>query len=302
MLKNEKYIYIINYVFLQNKSKNDCKKYRNLRIIIALGKEIKIIIDELQNYLANNITEMKTYQVVMYQEIMQEIAAEKQRLTNKYYGGLLSAQTKQINKTEEELNHWKTYAEELEDNTKHNTDCYYFVDKCGFSVNYMYSWNNGKVVKSNAYHRWINDLHLDRYMPRRYPEVDFTQPIRITILFGQKENMDTNNLGKAIIDQLAEYYGFDDALVYDTRLLLHSFVDSFDKGYMYINIENIRLKRFQKIGMKFIQVFIQEILFNIQDLIIQRFTHKQLLIYQIIELYILVNIQTQQRIFIRMVI
>lgn len=32
----------------ENGFKNDCKKYKNLRIIIALGKKIKIIIDELQ--------------------------------------------------------------------------------------------------------------------------------------------------------------------------------------------------------------------------------------------------------------
>lgn len=146
------------------------------------------------------------------------------------------AKTKRINSLEEELDHWKTYAEELEGN---NTDVFYYIDKSGFSANYMYSWGNGKVVKSAAYRRWINDLHLELYLPKHYPNVDFTRPIRITILFGQKRDMDTNNFSKAIIDQIADYYGFDDVLVHDSRMLLHSYVDSYEDGYMYVRIENI---------------------------------------------------------------
>lgn len=58
-------------------------------------------------------------------------------------------------------------------------------------------------------------------------------------MFGKKANMDTNNLGKAIIDQIASYYNFDDILVYDTLLYRHDDVDSYEDGYMYIRIENI---------------------------------------------------------------
>ena len=198
-------------------------------------KGCAIIIDELQNYLANNITEMKTYEVVMYQETMQEILAEKNRLSNKYYGGLLSAQTKTIKKLEQQVEELTPMDLAEED----GDDEYYFIDKSGFTVNCMYSHNNNHVTKSPTYLRWINNLHLENYLPKQYPNVDFTKPLKITILFGQKRNMDTNNLGKAIIDQVANYYGFNDVLVHEVSLQLHDYVDTYEQGYMYIKIQNI---------------------------------------------------------------
>ena len=147
------------------------------------------------------------------------------------------AKTKKINNLEQRI---AELTQELEDNQ--DTDIeegFYLIPKSGFSTNYMYSWDNGRVVKSKAYRRWINDLHLELYLPEHYPNVDFTRPIRITALFGQKEGMDTNNFGKSLIDQIANYYGFDDCLVYDSRMLLHDFVDSYEDGYIFIRIENI---------------------------------------------------------------
>lgn len=147
------------------------------------------------------------------------------------------AKTKKINNLEQQIEQL------LEENTRHteetDEDDFYLIPKSGFSANYMYSWKDGRVVKSGAYRRWINGLHLELYLPKEYPNVNFDYPIRITAMFGQKHNMDTNNFGKALIDQIAEYYGFDDSLVYDTRLLLHDFVDSYDDGYIFVKIENI---------------------------------------------------------------
>lgn len=148
------------------------------------------------------------------------------------------AKTKKINSLEQQL---AELTQELETyQTEDNEDDYYLIPKSGFSANYMYSWGEkGKVVKSNAYRRWINNLHLELYLPKEYPNVDFTQPIRITAKFGQREGMDTNNFGKSLIDQIANYYGFDDSLVHDSRMLLYDFVDSYDDGYIFIKIENI---------------------------------------------------------------
>lgn len=148
------------------------------------------------------------------------------------------AKTKKINSLEQQL---AELTQELEIyQTEDNEDDYYLIPKSGFSANYMYSYGEkGKVVKSNAYRRWINNLHLELYLPREYPNVDFTKPIRITAKFGQREGMDTNNFGKSLIDQIANYYGFDDSLVHDSRMLLYAFVDSYDDGYIFIKIENI---------------------------------------------------------------
>ena len=184
--------------------------------------------DEIQIIIANEATNMRGSQLLMYQELLTDISKEKTRLSNKANGGIKSNMTRRIKQLEEELAL-----------TQEDEDDYYFIDKSGFSVNYMYSYGKDKVVKSAAYHRWIKDLNLKNYLPQTYPGVNFTQPIRITILFGHKDTLDTNNLGKAIIDQIAEYYNFDDSLVAETVLSLHSYVESHDKGYMYIKIENI---------------------------------------------------------------
>jgi Rha family phage regulatory protein len=148
------------------------------------------------------------------------------------------AKTKKINSLEQQL---AELAQELETyQTEDNEDDYYLIPKSGFSANYMYSYGEkGKVVKSNAYRRWINNLHLELYLPKEYPNVDFTRPIRITAMFGQREGMDTNNFGKSLIDQIANYYNFDDSLVHDSRMLLHDFVESYEDGYILIKIENI---------------------------------------------------------------
>ena len=147
------------------------------------------------------------------------------------------AKTKKINSLEQQIEQL------LEENARHTEseeeDEFYLIPKSGFSANYMYSWGDGKVVKSGAYRRWINDLHLEYYLPKEYPNVDFTKPLRITAAFGQKRDMDTNNFGKSLIDQIANYYGFDDSLVHDSRMLLYDYVDSYEDGYIFIKIENI---------------------------------------------------------------
>lgn len=184
--------------------------------------------DEIQIKIANEATSMRGSELLALQELLTDISKEKTRLSNKANGGIKSNMTRRIKQLEEELAL-----------TQEDEDDYYFIDKSGFSVNYMYSYGKDKVVKSASYHRWIKDLDLKSYLPQPYPGVNFTQPLRITILFGHKDTLDTNNLGKSIIDQIAEYYNFDDSLVAETVLSLHSYVESHDKGYMYIKIENI---------------------------------------------------------------
>lgn len=171
----------------------------------------------------------KPSQLMMLQEVLASVVSQREKLNNKMRGGVISNKTRRIKQLEEELAMTQDDCE----------DDYYFIDKSGFSANYMYSYGKDKVVKSAAYHRWISELNLGAYLPQTYPGVDFTQPLRITILFGHKNTLDTNNLGKSIIDQIADYYSFNDSLVVESVLSLHSYVESHDKGYMYVKIENI---------------------------------------------------------------
>lgn len=208
-----------------SKIERDAKRIDNKDRI----RNCKTILDVISTRIASDITYMRASEVLALQELALDIQSDITRLHNKLNGGKKSAMTKRIQQLEEEL----SMAQDTDE------DDYYFIDKSGFSANYMYSYGKDKVVKSAAYHRWINNLHLEEYLPETYPGVDFNKPLRITILFGHKDTLDTNNLGKSIIDQIAEYYGFNDALVTETVLSLHSYVESHDDGYMYVKIENI---------------------------------------------------------------
>lgn len=193
---------------------------------------LNIFADEIDKMIHDDTNREKAEQEELL-ELLIDIYKEIIKLSNKANGGYKSNMTRRVRELQEEN-------QQLREKIALNEDDFYFIDKSGFSANYMYSWgNNGKVIKSAAYCRWINNLHLEEYLPQEYPDVDFTQPLRITILFGKKTNMDTNNLGKAIIDQIADYYDFDDVLVHETLLYRHDDVNSYDDGYMYVRIENI---------------------------------------------------------------
>lgn len=210
-----------------SKLERDAKRIDNKDRI----RSCKTIINVLEEKIANEVLSLKPSELLAIQELICDIQSDITVLHNRLNGGKKSAQTKRIQQLEEEN---KSLKEQIDED-----DNYYFIDKSGFSVNYMYSYGKDKVVKSAAYHRWINSLHLEQYLPSEYPGVDFTKPLRITILFGHKRTMDTHNLGKAIIDQIAEYYDFNDSLIADTELKKHDYVESHEDGYMYIKIENI---------------------------------------------------------------
>ena len=205
-----------------------------------------IIVDELQDYLANNVADMKTYEVVMYQEIIQEILAEKQRLSNKYYGGLLSAQTKQIGKLsqeneqlKEESNQWQSYAEELEE-FYNPTRIWTTVDFHGFTYNKMYE--NGH--KTPAYNWWIKNFPVNQVPTKEeyemYQGIDFTKPIGIDLHFVKMKKYDTDNLVKSAQDMI-----FNRILQVDDNIVIRpvpqtvGYCDSTDEGKIIFAIYNI---------------------------------------------------------------
>lgn len=206
-----------------SKLERDAKRIDNKERI----KNCKTIISVLEEKVANEVLTLKPSELLAIQELICDIQSDITVLHNRLNGGKKSAMTKKIAKLEQEL----LVTQENEE--------YYFIDSHPFSENYMYSYSEQGIVKSAAYHRWINKLHLEKYLPQELPEVDFTQPIRITLLYGHREGMDTQNFGKSIIDQVSKYYNFDDSLVHECTQSLHSYVDSYNEGYIYILIENI---------------------------------------------------------------
>lgn len=190
-------------------------------------RNCKAIMDVIETKIANDITTMRGSEVLALRELALDIQADITKLHNKRNSGIKSAQTKKIQQLEEQ-------AVQEEDDAE-----YYLINKHPFSNNFLYDYVPGGRTKSIAYRGWINNLHLEEYLPTTYPSLDTTKPMKITLLYGHMPKFDTVNFEKSIIDQVSNYYGFDDKLIKSATQELHSYVDSYDEGYMYIRIENV---------------------------------------------------------------
>lgn len=189
-------------------------------------KASKIIIDTLEQKVADNVSNMRGSELLAIQELLTDINKDLRILSNRRNGGLLAAKTKEIN----QLNSYFP-----------SDDDWYLIEKGAFSENYMYESRKDKkgFAKTPAYSRWINNLNLNQYLPETYPNVDFTKPLSIWIAYGCMDKFDIVNLHKAILDQISDYYDFDDNLILEFHPILNEYVSSYSESYMFISIRNI---------------------------------------------------------------
>lgn len=185
----------------------------------------KIITDELQDYVANNNLDMKTYEVVMYQEVMLEIKDEINRLSNKRNGGIKSGMTKELNNLKQQLKDATPY-----------TGTPITLDIHGFTTNRLYSDDAyGRKHRSYAYEQWRRKFRALEIPSREnyeiYEYLDFTKPIGLVIDFIAIEDMDADNMLKSFLDALAEHLGLpDDSIFVKCTYEKVAVCDSFDDG------------------------------------------------------------------------
>ena len=206
-----------------SKIERDAKRIDNKDRI----RNCKAILDVIETKIANDITIMRGSEVLALRELALDIQADITKLHNKRNSGIKSAQTKKIQQLEEQ-------AVQEEDDAE-----YFLINKHPFSNNFLYDYVPGGRTKSVAYRGWINNLHLEEYLPTTYPSLDTTKPMKITLLYGHMPKFDTVNFEKSIIDQVSNYYGFDDKLIKSATQELHSYVDNYQEGYIYLRLENI---------------------------------------------------------------
>ena len=190
-------------------------------------RNCKAILDVIETKIANDITTMRGSEVLALRELALDIQADITKLHNKRNSGIKSAQTKKIQQLEEQ-------SVQEEDDAE-----YFLINKHPFSNNFLYDYVPGGRTKSIAYRGWINNLHLEEYLPAEYPSLDTTKPMKIILLYGHMPKFDTVNFEKSIIDQVSNYYGFDDRLIKSATQELHSYVDNYQEGYIYLRLENI---------------------------------------------------------------
>jgi prophage antirepressor-like protein len=219
-----------------------------------------IIIDELQNYIANNNLEMKTYEVVMYQEVMMEIKDEITRLSNKKNGGIKSNMTRKINDLEHSKQEWIEYAEGLETYIneyemvrapERDLSSKITLDIHPFSANAMYEGGH----KTPAYIAWRRKFRSLEIPSREdyeiYEGIDFNKPLGLYIRFVAIEDMDTDNKLKAFQDMLFNHFDIaDDNIVRGLDVLEVGTCQSWEDGRITFALWNLSQKQIDKLKNK----------------------------------------------------
>lgn len=193
-----------------------------------------IIIDTLQTKVADEMQTMRPSQLLSIQELIVDIQDDVMKLGNRMRGGIISHKTKKINELQDKY----TELHELYNMEDAN---YYEIPTHPFSNNYMYTYNvnTHKKVKTDAYVKWIDKLHLEQCLPLDYHNLDTTKPMKISLGYICKPNFDTSNFSKSIIDEISKYYNFDDSLITDIRAKRIDTCQEYYDGRIYVKLENV---------------------------------------------------------------
>lgn len=190
-----------------------------------------IIVDVLEAKLEGNMAILKGSEMLSLRETITEIKNDIITLGNKKHGGIRSNQTKVLKALKEEL--------EL---AKPSDDKYITMNIHGFSHNYMnilvrdYLLGEKVLVKSNKYMEWINafpaqDLEVFR-------NLDFTKPIYFYAKYVMKENFDSTNFIKTLLDRVASHFGVDDRLFIVKSQDVEGYCDDYADGKIKLFLRN----------------------------------------------------------------
>ena len=189
-------------------------------------KDCKIIISVIEEKVANGIRNMRPSELIALQELISDIQKDMTTMSNRANGGIKSAQTKKINKLEQETT---DESEVLELDWK-------TIGNHGFTENLRleYSPVRKRMVRTKAYNSWLSNFD---YSDCRELNCDTSKPMVIYLHFGKLAKFDTSNLEKSAIDQIADYYEFDDNLII-SKITTSEIVDSYDDAFIMFDLIN----------------------------------------------------------------
>ena len=158
-------------------------------------------------------------EIVTLKCLQADIELEQNKLSRKMIGGNITAQKKAQSK---KYSKW------------------YEVHTHGFSVNYMYSNKQGKVVRSDAYNRWIDSFPYDE-TPDEFElleqGVDIEKPLGIELEFIAKAEFDVDNFSKSFIDTI--FGDVDDNIVHETVCRRIGTCDWYHDGMIRVRFYNV---------------------------------------------------------------
>ena len=218
-----------------NKAINECKCALDLQIL--WNDYIKVARAERRARLLNNKDiirgcglftsnirasingDKELLEIVTLKCLQADIELEQNKLSRKMIGGNITAQKKALNK---KYSKW------------------YDVHTHGFSVNYMYSNKQGKVVRSDAYNRWIDSFPYDE-TPDEFElleqGVDIEKPLGIELEFIAKAEFDVDNFSKSFIDTI--FGDVDDNIVHETVCRRIGTCDWYHDGIIRVRFYNV---------------------------------------------------------------
>ena len=218
-----------------NKAINECKCALDLQIL--WNDYIKVARAERRARLLNNKDiirgcglfvsnirasingDKELLEIVTLKCLQADIELEQNKLSRKMIGGNITAQKKAQSK---KYSKW------------------YEVHTHGFSVNYMYSNKQGKVVRSDAYNRWIDGFPYDE-TPDEFElleqGVDIEKPLGIELEFIAKAEFDVDNFSKSFIDTI--FGDVDDNIVHETVCRRIGTCDWYHDGIIRVRFYNV---------------------------------------------------------------
>jgi len=170
-----------------------------------------------------------------YSYYIQEFTKKKGSSENKSYGQRLRYKDEII---KEQQNKISTLNPSIEE--------YMVLDIHGMSENYLYETVENEttgeniVVKTYQYKNWIKKFPSWQLKDKEELDVDWNKPIIVFLKFDCMEKFDVQNLVKSAIDQIiTRDFNEDDNIVDKIIVERNKTVDSFDKGRIYICIQNL---------------------------------------------------------------
>jgi cell division protein FtsB len=112
------------------------------------------------------------------------------------------------------------------------------------SENKMYETSDREIDKlrrTNYYNRWIKDFHNQKLPSLKQLNVNINKPMKIYMYFAipkKTYGYDVTNCHKALIDQVAAHYGFDDKMISCYECVGAHYVDDINNAFMYFSLEN----------------------------------------------------------------
>lgn len=191
-------------------------------------KSCKIIINVLEEKIANEVLTLRASELIAIQELIGDIQYDITKLSNKLNGGKKSAMTKRINKLESENEELKNQFFDIDWKKINNHG---FTENCKLE----YDPNLKRMVRTRAFRSWLNNFD---YSDFRELNCDVSRPMTIYLHFGKLEKFDTSNLEKSAIDLIADRYDFDDNLIIN-KVTSSETVNSYQEGFILFDLVNI---------------------------------------------------------------